>query len=145
MVNEHYPNKVAAVYPDDRTAAAAVSALDAADLGEVRVIELSPDATGVERVIGQATAGLAAATSPALYVSAPVAGSLIVLGYGAMIGWATGAIRGIRLRENLLAGLLKEALKGGYYVVLLLAANGEAKRHAEDVISATLSGPAADA
>jgi len=142
MAIEHYPYKVAAVYPDDRTAAAAVGALDAADLDAVRVIELSPDATGVYQAIRQATAGLAAATPAALYASAPVARSLIVLGYGAVTGWSAGAIIGIRLNECLLAGLLKDALKAGCHGVLLLAANRMAKQHVEAVLSATLSEPA---
>ena len=142
MTNEHYPYKVAAVYPDNRAAAAAVGALDAAGLEEVRVVELSPAATGIDRAIGQETAKIAAARPAVLYASAPVAGSLIVLGYGTVTGWADGAIRGLRLRENLLASLLKDALRAGYHVVLLLATNGKSRQHAETVISATLSDPA---
>jgi hypothetical protein len=143
MAIEHYLYKVAAVYQDDRTAAAAMGALDAADLDAVMVIELSPDATGIDEAIRQAMAGFAATTPPALYASAPVARSLIVLGYGAVTGWSAGAISGIRLNECLFAGLLKDSLKAGYHGVLLLAANHKARQHAEAVLSATLSGPAA--
>lgn len=139
MTNEHLPYKVAAVYPDDRTAAAAMDALDAAALGDVRLIEFAPDTGGgVDQAVGPAAGG-PAATSPALYVSAPVAGTLVVLGYGALIDAAAGTICGLRLRENLLVDLLKDALRAGFYVVLLLAANSETRRHAEAVISATLS------
>jgi len=142
MTIEHYPYKVAAVYPDDRTAAAAVGALDAADIDAIRLIDLSPDATGVDQAIRQAMAGPAAATSPALYASAPVARALIVLGYGGATGWSAETISGIRLNECLLAGLLIDALKADYHGVLLLAANRKARQHAEAVLSATVSGPA---
>ena len=138
MTNEHLPYKVAAVFPDERTAAATVEALNAATLDGVRVLELTPDTSGVDQAVGPA-AGEPAVTSPALYVSAPVVGSLVVLGYGALINGAAGTIRGLRLRESLLADLLKDALRAGCFVVLLLAANSEARRHAEAVISATLS------
>ena len=133
MTSEHYPYEVAAVYPDGRTAAAAVDALNASTLDDIRVIKLTPDATA-----GSATTGLAAATSPVLFVSAPVVGSMIVLGYGAVIGRTSGAIRGLRLSRDLLAGLVKDVLKAGYYVVILHAANNRAQRHAEAVINATL-------
>jgi hypothetical protein len=133
MTSEHYPCEVAAVYPDGRTAAAAVDALNASTLDDIRVIELTPDATAIA-----ATTGLAAATSPVLFVSAPVVGSMIVLGYGAVIGRTSGAIRGLRLSRDLLAGLVKDVLKAGYYVVILHAANNRAQRHAEAVINATL-------
>jgi len=137
MTNEHLPYKVAAVFPDERTAAAAVDALDAATLDGVRVLELAPDTSGVDQALGPAAGG-PAATPPAMYVSAPVVDSLVVLGYGALIDGASGTIRGLRLRENLLVGLLRDVLKAGFYVVLLLAANSEARRHAEAVISETL-------
>ena len=133
MTSEHYPYEVAAVYPDGRTAAAAVDALNASTLDDIRVIKLTPDATA-----GAATTGLAAATSPVLFVSAPVVGSMIVLGYGAVIGRTSGAIRGLRLSRDLLAGLVQDVLKAGYYVVILHAANNRAQRHAEAVINATL-------
>jgi hypothetical protein len=42
-----------------------------------------------------------------------VVGPPIILGYGALIGSTAGAIRGLRLRENLLADLVKDALKAG--------------------------------
>jgi hypothetical protein len=138
MTNGPLPYKLAAVFPDERTAAAAVDALDAATLDGVRVLEFAPDTSGVDRAVGPA-AGVTAATAPALYVSAPVVGSLVVLGYGALIDAAAGTIRGLRLRESLLADLLKDALRAGCYVVLLLAASSEARRHAEAVISVTLS------
>lgn len=144
MTIEHYPYEIAAIYPDGTAAAAAVAALDAAALDDVRVVELLPGATGVdqakvpESVLTRETVGRAAVKSPVLFVSAQVVGSLIVLGYGAVIGRTAGAIRGPRLHRELFAGLVKDALKAGYYVVSLHAANNRAQQHAEAVINATL-------
>jgi hypothetical protein len=138
MTNEHLLYKVAAVFPDDRTADAALDALDNATLDGVRVLELAPDTSDVDQAV-ELNAGGPAVAAPALYVSAPVVGSLVVLGYGALINGAAGTIRGLRLRESLLADLLKDALRAGCYVVLLLAANSETRRRAEAVISAILS------
>jgi hypothetical protein len=163
MKNPHFPCKVAALYPDDRTASAAMKALDKAALEDVRVIGLAPDATNIDQAIapeteairdsvardtaaggaagipaGAATAGMAAAMAPALFVSAPVVSALIVLGYGAMIGGVAGAIRGLRLRESLLAGLVKDALKAGCYVLIVHAFSKAAQQRAEAVIGETL-------
>ena len=164
MTNEHYPCKIVAVYPDHRTASAAVRALDEVSPDDIRVIELSPYATGTGRPVkpetgmscdtatresdAGGTAGTAAnaaaaettvATAAILFISAPVVAPLIVLGYGAMIGGeAAGAIRGHRLRENVLGDLVKDVLKAGYHVVVIHAANNEAQKQAAAVISATL-------
>jgi len=160
MTGEYYPYKVAAVYPDGRTAAAAVQVLDAAAVDDVRVIELAPDATHIDidsaigpesgasrdtvtryaaagAVAGTAV-GVAAAAGPALFISAPVVAPLIVLGYGAMIGGAKEVIHGFRLSGNVLAALVKDVLKAGYYVVILHAANDKAQQHAKALIRATL-------
>jgi hypothetical protein len=154
MKSAHFPCRVAAVYPDDRTASAARQALAKAALQDVRVIELAPDATNVDQAIEPQTgatrdtvtrdtavrgaAGVAAAAAPALFVSAPVVSALIVLGYGAMTGGAAGAIRGLRLRESLLAGLVKDVLKAGCHVLIVHAASKAVLQRAEAVIGETL-------
>jgi hypothetical protein len=81
--------------------------------------------------------GAAALGTPALFVSAPVVGSLMVLGYGALFGGMVGAIRGLGLRENMLSGLVKDALKAGYHAIIIHAANKDAQRRVQDVISKT--------
>ncbi|MGD8312443.1 MAG: hypothetical protein PVJ66_07580, partial [Gammaproteobacteria bacterium] len=95
MTSEHYPYRIAAVYPDNRAVSAAMNALDATALEQVRVVELAPDATDIDRAIVRetgtrhdsvardatggaagtaadaATAGAPDAVAPALFVSAP--------------------------------------------------------------------------
>lgn len=163
MKPEHFPHKLAAVYPDAQSAEAAMNAVTAAVTGDVRVIRIDPHSDNVDSAIepeadavratvareaviggvagsaaGAATAGLAAAVVPALFISAPVVASLIVLGYGAVIGTTIGAVHGLRLHDNLFADLVKDALKAGYYVLVLNAANESARRQAENVLDATL-------
>ncbi|MGD2055721.1 MAG: hypothetical protein PVJ15_02865 [Gammaproteobacteria bacterium] len=163
---ERYPHKVAAVYPDAATTESALLALGTAGLKNVVTIHLEPDmdtgdvdlAIEPEReqtrnavardtiaggaagtVAGAVAAGAASVVAPTLFVSAPVVGSLIVLGYGAMIGGMTGAIRGLKLRENVLAGLVKDALRAGCHVVIVHAAKEAAWEQIQAVIEATMT------
>jgi hypothetical protein len=163
MKREHFPYKLAAIYPDERSADAAMDAIDAAVTADIRVTELGPYSGDVDRAIeadtgavrdavtrdaaaggaagsavGAATAGAAAAITPALFISAPVVAPLIILGYGAVIGATAGAIHGLRLRDNLFSDMVKDALMAGYYVVVLHAADETARRQADSVIEATL-------
>lgn len=164
MKHTTYPHKVAAVYPDSDTADAAVQTFGLLQLGGIKVTHLSPGTTreidlAIEPEVeqtrdtmigdtfiggaagtatGAAVAGATAVLAPALFVSSPLIGPLIVLGYGAMIGSAAGAIRGLRLRETLLAGLVKDALKAGFHVVLVHAEDADAQRRAQTVIDETM-------
>ena len=155
MVSEQDPHKVAAVYPDERAAIAAVSALDAAAFDDVRVVRFAPDTADIDQAIEQETgasrdpvsrntgSGAAAVetdstSKPALFVSAPAVAPLVILGYGAVMGGTTGAIQGRRLRSRILAGLVKNAIKAGCHVVMLNAFSDEAQQRAEAVIRATL-------
>ena len=163
MHTEQYPNKIAAVYPDGAAAEAAAMALEAARLNNTAVLRLAPGDSFVDRRIepetgairdtvirdtisggaagtaaGAATAGALAATTPALFVSAPVVAPLVILGYGALIGATAGAVRGLRLRETVLAGVVRDALDAGYYVIVVYAANAEAQRRAQAVVNDTV-------
>jgi hypothetical protein len=164
MNSEHYPHKVAAIYPDTAAAEAAVIALGDDEADDIKVMKLAPDAGDIDSAIeperqatrdavakdtvagaatgtaaGAVTAGVAAALTPALFVSAPLVGPLVVLGYGAMIGGTVGAIRGLKLRENMLSGLVKDALKAGYHVVIVHAASEDAQQRVQAVIDTTVA------
>lgn len=158
MTSQLYPHRVAALYPDAQTARAAVNALDAAALDDVRVFRIGPGVSNIDRAITPGngfacdpiaqdaargtTAGRAAALAPTLFVSAPVVAALVILGYGAVIGKTTAAVLGLRLRETILAGLVKDSIKAGCHVVVLHAVSDEAQQQAEAVIRATLPGQA---
>ena len=164
MKTELYPHKIAAVYPDGATAEEALQALDAAGLDNIEVTSLEPGEAGVSHAIepetdetanrivldtvygsaaggaaGAVTAGAIAAVLPSLFVSAPVVAPLILLGYGATIGGTAGAILGLKPRETFLAGLVKDALKSGFHVVIVHAANNEARQRAETLIGRTMT------
>lgn len=164
MKKEFYPHKVAAVYQDVAAAQAAVNELNNADLDHAEIKQLGPDTknTGlaiepepeasrdtltkdtiiggaVGTAAGAAVAGTAALVSSTLFVSAPVVGPLVVLGYGSVIGGIAGAIRGLRLREGMFAGIVKDALKAGYHVIIVHAENEEALHRAQSVIDETMA------
>jgi hypothetical protein len=160
MKREDYPYKVAAVYPDAATAEAAVRALKISDLSDIRILLLDSGASEADLAIepepratrdtivketvtggaaGAGATGAAALATPALFVSASVIGPLVVLGYGAMIGGTMGVIHGLRLRENLLAGLVKDTLKAGYHVVIVHAPSEETERRVRDIIQSTMA------
>ena len=155
MHSIHYPYKVAAVYADAESAVDAVNALDAAALGDVRVFRLAQDAAddldlSVEAESGEAGesigrnaasgggAGAAEVATPSLFLSAAVVGPLIVLGYGARIGTAAGAVHDLRLQENRLAELVKDALQAGCHVVIVHAPDGDTEQRVRNVIGDTL-------
>ncbi|MDT8387524.1 MAG: hypothetical protein RQ736_08425 [Thiogranum sp.] len=159
-----YAHKVVAIYPDAATAEDALLALKHARLGDSEVVQLMPGATNIDRAVqpepdtsrdtmkrqtvtggaaGTATGALIAGATevlaPALFVSAPVVGPLIVLGYGALIGGIAGAVRGLRLREDVLTGLVRNALKAGYPVIIIHAASDEVQHQAQAVIGNTMT------
>jgi hypothetical protein len=113
MKSELYSHKIAAVYPDAATAEVATFRLHAAKLVDSRIVRLDPNAGDADLAIepeieetrdtltkdvakggvagtaaGAVVAGAASVLAPTLFISAPVVGPLIVLGYGAMIGSA---------------------------------------------------------
>ncbi|MCA1804858.1 MAG: hypothetical protein LC646_05850 [Xanthomonadaceae bacterium] len=162
MILEHYPYKVAAIYADAVSADVAVSMLEHSGLGDARITRLAPGQTGVDSAIepepvgtrntltkdtltggiagaGALVAGAVTALTPALFVSAPVVAPLIILGYGSLIGGTAGAVYGVRIRELALAGLVKDALKAGYHVVLVHSANEQIRARAQAVIGETMA------
>ncbi|MGD8618660.1 MAG: hypothetical protein PVH54_05665 [Gammaproteobacteria bacterium] len=160
MQTEHFPHKVAAVYHDGAAAETAVMALEAANPEQVSIVRLAPGDAAVyprtepgaggalsrETVVSAAETAAAAvegnADTPAtaaLFVSVPVVGPLVVLGYGAIIGSTSGAIRGLRISETMLARLVRDVLDAGYYCIVVHAASGEAQRRTRAVIDATVT------
>ena len=165
MNSEVYSNTIASVYPDEDSAQSAVKDLRDANIDGIVVRHMKPEASDdIERVIepdaeavpgnvvktsavgggagtvaGAAVAGTAAVMAPTLFVSAPVIGPLMVLGYGAVIGGTVGAVKGLRLRTGMLSGLVKDALKDGHHVVIVHTASDEAQHDAETIIGDTLA------
>ena len=147
-MTDWYPYRLAAVYPDEHAAGAALDAVHATVTGDVRAIGLAPDAGDVDAAIGRDSAAsqdatkrdTTAAGTPALFVSAPVVAPLIVLGYGGVLRGTAGSVHGLRLREHVFASLVKDALRANFHVVMLRAANPAAREQAATVLDETLHG-----
>ena len=163
MKHAHYPHKITAVYPDAATATDVVTRLEGSSPGDIKVEQLSPGTSDIDLAIepepkaardtvtrdtlaggaagtlaGGAVSGATAIIAPSLFMAAPVVGPLLMLGYGAVLGSVAGAIRGVRPREGELAALVKDALKAGYHVVVIHAADDETRQKVEDVIDKSL-------
>lgn len=163
MQTEHYPHKIAGVYPNDASAQEAFDVLEDAKLGDIKLIHLMPGTSNIDAIIepegdeardtvvkdtaaggaagagaGAALAGTAAVLAPTLFVSAPLVGPLMVLGYGSVIGATVGALRGIRLRKGVLSGLVKDSLNAGYHVILVHVTSNEARDRVDQVMAETL-------
>lgn len=164
MQTEHYPHKIAAVYADSAAAADALAALRQAALGDVEIIHLHVDSPAVQRgiepeqqatrnhmlkdillgtglgtAIGAAGAGSIAVILPSLFVSVPVVGPLIIAGYGATLGATVGAIMGLKVKEGLLAGMVQDAVKAGFHVIIVHAVDDLTRERAETVVERTLT------
>lgn len=164
MDTEHYSHKIAAIYPDASSIMSAKAALEKADLGDVKIRELDastldpepgiePEQKGtrnrfihdilaggaVGTAAGAAGAGAAAVLLPSLFVSAPVVTPLIVIGYGATLGGGAGAIKSMKVKEDMLAGMVEDAIGEGFHVLVVHVPDKETRGRAEAVIDDTLA------
>lgn len=88
--------------------------------------------------IGAVGAGAIGLMAPALFAAAPVVAPLIVMGYGAAIGGMGGAITGLHIEKTRLASIVQDALKGGFFVVLVHSRDKEAYGKAREVMETTV-------
>jgi uncharacterized membrane protein len=63
---------------------------------------------------------------------------LIVMGYGAAIGGMGGAITGLHIEKTRLSSMVQDALKGGFFVVLVHGRDENAYRKAREVMETTV-------
>lgn len=164
MQTEVLPHKVAAIYLDAESAEMAIAALHEAGFDASAVLHLDSNSTDVQQAIepeqtatrnhfiqdilvgsgigtaiGAVGAGALAVVLPTLFVSAPVVGPLMVAGYGTTLGATAGAIKAFKVREGLLAGMVRDAIKQGFHVVLVHSADDETNARAEAIINSTLA------
>ncbi len=164
MKKESHPYKVAAIYPDLEEAEAIVMVLVDSKIDDIDIVQLAPGAkdTGLAieqeteairdtvardagigsiagNAAGAAAGGTAALVASSLFISAPIVGPLVILGYGTLIGGIVGAIRGLRIREGQLAGLVKDALDAGYYAVVVHAADEQGRDRSQELINLSMA------
>lgn len=141
---EHYPHKIAAIYPDAASMETARHALADAHLDDVlmmhmhkgsshvgHAIEPEQAATrnhfvldilvgaGIGTLAGIVVAAAVAVVVPSLFMNVPVLGPLMVVGYIANVGMIFGAIKGIRVREGILSGSVQDAIHHGSHVLVV--------------------------
>lgn len=162
---ETYRHKYAAIYADLETASRALTVVK--NLHPVTSgircyllgpgdpdleIKLEPDSSEVAHTLVRDAeiGGMAGLTTAAggvvlgtvkltLFISHPVLTSLVVLGYGTAIGGTTGAIVGLRVKEDLFIGTLRDTLAAGHWVVIVHAADAAAGKHVARTLEFTFA------
>lgn len=163
MQTEVFPHKVAAIYLNAERAESAMSALRDAGFDAPALLHLHSDSVDVQQaiepeqaatrnhfiqdivvgggigtVVGALSAGALAIAIPTIFISAPVVGPLMLAGYGTTLGATVGAIKAFKIREGLLSGMVSDAIKQGFHVVMVHSADAETQARAEAVINATM-------
>lgn len=169
MEQYEFNHELAGIYADNEAAEKAYEAFIKAgfDASEVRLItpdqapetndevsrDIEPESGGTRDQIvkdtaigtaagvgaGAAGAGAIGLMAPMLFAAAPVVAPLIVMGYGAAVGGMAGAITGLHVEKTRLAGIVQDALKGGFWVVLVHGRDEAAYRKASEVMEATVA------
>jgi hypothetical protein len=168
MESYDFTHELAGIYADNDAAQKAYEAFIEAgfDASEVRLItpdqapedsdavsqDIEPESGGTRDQIAKDTAiGTAAGVgagavgagaiglmAPMLFASAPVVAPLIVMGYGAAVGGMGGAITGLHIEKTRLASMVRDALKGGFCIVLVHGRDEAAYRKASEVMESTV-------
>lgn len=141
---EHYPHKLAAIYPDAASTETARQTLASAHLGDVLMVHMhkgrshisqaiEPEqaatrnhfivdilaGTGIGALAGIVVAAAVAVLVPSLFLNVPILGPLMVVGYIANVGMIFGAIKGLRVREGMLSGSVQDAINHGSHVLVV--------------------------
>jgi hypothetical protein len=154
---QRYPTMTAALYLDGVSANAVVSELRGIRPGTLEVRQFSPGAPKTAAAVGAVfqacqeshdagatPASRAGMAIPTLFVSPPVVGPLIVLGYGSLFGDRC-TVRCLSLGRAALKGVVEDALDAGCHVIIVQAANGDIHRRVKDVLGKSVyagEGPA---
>lgn len=159
MLTEHYPHKLAAIFPDADGIEIARKSLVDAQLDDVvmmhlhsgssrvgQAIEPEQAATrnhfildilagaGIGALLGLMLAGLVAAMFPSVFSNVPVLGPLMVIGYVSSVGMIFGAIKSLRVKEGILSGKVQDALKEGSHVLLVHSADDATHTRASRIV-----------
>lgn len=162
---EDYLHRVVALYPTRTLAEAARDDVQAHGLPPKQLRILTPGAAGAgpdaesdsddvlkdllrDGAIGTAVGTLAgagvtvalAAANITLFVASPVLGALYLLGWGASLGGLVGTVVGAERDKGDVSGLIKDALAGGQFVLVVHALTEEqtsvAQLHLASVVGA---------
>jgi hypothetical protein len=140
LMNVQRPaTKIAALYPSASAADTAAFLLRDARVGRVDVMHIGDGRQG-DGPREEASSESSAPGAASLYVSAPVVAPLVILGYGALVGGAPGAVRDLDLAQPTFDDLINDALDAGFYVLMVHARDKQKRRQARDVLDRTIAG-----
>ena len=164
---EKYLHRVVGLYVSRQDASLVVARLDSVGVpaSKIRVIEPdigdgSPRATSdsddvlqellrggamgtaVGTLTGAAGSIALAAANISLFVASPVLGALYLIGWGASLGGLVGAMAGTQVDKGNIADLIKDALAGGYVVLVAHTDTEEQTTLVQRIIGDSMGTPA---
>jgi hypothetical protein len=160
MILEKFLHRVVGLYVSRQDASLVVARLDEVGIpaSKIRMIEPakgdgSPRATSDSDVvlqellrggaIGAAGSIALAAANISLFVASPVLGALYLIGWGASLGGLVGAMAGTQADKGNIADLIKDALAGGYVVLVAHTDTEEQTTLVQRIIGESMGTPAA--
>ncbi len=99
--------------------------------------------TAVGSLTGAAGSIALAAANISLFVASPVLGALYLIGWGASLGGLVGAMAGTQADKGNIADLIKDALAGGYVVLVAHTDTEEQTTLVQRIIGESMGTPAA--
>jgi hypothetical protein len=160
---EQFTHKVAAIYHDQASARNAMETLAHAGFSDnqLRVAgpndpraerKLEPEGkeipktivkdtavgAGVGGVLGLAGSATLGAAGMALFLSQPVAATLAIAGYAAGVGGLVGFLKGIKVKEGVFVGAAEDALKQGYWALVVHCRTADEEQRAHELIASTV-------
>ena len=99
--------------------------------------------TAVGTLTGAAGSIALAAANISLFVASPVLGALYLIGWGASLGGLVGAMAGTQADKGDIADLIKDALAGGYVVLVAHTDTEEQTTLVQRIIGESMGTPAA--
>jgi hypothetical protein len=95
--------------------------------------------SGVGGGVGVAGSAALALAQTAVFMSNPVLGTLMIAGYAATVGGIAGALKGVKLKETDMIGVASDALKEGYWIVAVHAADQDQEDKANRIFSESVA------
>ncbi len=161
---EQFTHKVAAIYRDQSSARKAFEHLRQGGFPEEQLRLMGPSdaqaerklepegddvaknvlketavGTGVGGALGLAGSAALGAAGIALFLSQPVAATLVIAGYSAGVGGVVGFLKGIKVKESVFVGAAEDAVRQGYWVLVAHGRDEDEENRARSLMTDTVA------
>lgn len=161
---EQYTHKVAAIYRDQSSANEALAHLRQGGFSDQQLRLLGPSDDQAERklepegddvaktvlkdvavgggvggALGLAGSAALGAAGIALFLTQPVAATLVIAGYSAGVGGVVGFLKGIKVKESVFLGAAEDAVRQGYWVLVAHGRDDDEEERARTLMADTVA------